>query len=57
VHVFHGESAPVLEDERYRLGHRAQGPDGDSVRARVRAEHRMRVVVVSGDNPFDLAQA
>jgi hypothetical protein len=52
----HGKPAAVVEHERHRPGQRAQRPDDDAVRSRVRAEHGVRVVVVSGDDPLDLAQ-
>ncbi len=57
VHRRHGEPAAVVENERHRLGERAERPDDDPVRSGMRAQHRVRVMMVSGDNPLDLAQA
>ena len=54
--MLHREPAAVVEDHRDRGGERAECPDDDAVRSGVRAEHRVRVIMLSGDNLLDFAQ-
>ena len=56
MQVGQGEPAAVGEHHRDAGGQRQQGPDPDPVRAGVRAEHGMRVVVQASDDPVDLAR-
>ena len=55
--VGHGHPAAVVEHQGHRRGQRPQGPDDDAVRAGMGAQDRMRIVVLPGDQPFDLGQA
>ena len=57
VQVGHRHPAVVIQNQFDRTGQGPQRPDHDSVRPGVRAEDRVRVVVLSGDEPLELAQA
>jgi hypothetical protein len=54
--VRHRVAAAVGQHDGDGRGERAQRPDGDAARSGVRAEHGVRVVVVTGDKPLDLRQ-
>ena len=56
MQMLHREPAAVVEDHRDGGGERAERPDDDPVRSRVRAEHGVRVVMLAGDNLLDFAQ-
>ena len=51
-----GKAAAVGEQHGDRGGQRQQGPDDDPVRAGMRAEHGVRVMVEASDDPVDLAR-
>ncbi len=56
MHVVQGEAAAVGEYHGDRRGQRQQGPDDHPVRAGMRAEQGMRVMVQASDDPVDLAR-